>query len=216
MNLPKSIRQPFLCVITDDSLADDAILAASRAACRAVPLLLQLRARNRDGRRLFELATALRRITREHRCLLLVNDRMDVALAAEADGIHLPGHGLPVAGARSALAAIPASRRPLLGLSVHSPEEIRHATSAVDYVQFGPVFATPSKAAYGPAQGTGELQRAVAAAGRTPVIAVGGIEAGNAAGVAAAGAAGAAVIRAVMRSDDPGAAASQLTAALRS
>ena len=100
----------------------------------------------------------------------------------------------------------------LLGLSVHSVDEIRAHAAHVDYFQFGPVFATPSKAMYGPPQGLTALADAVAASAalQRGVVAVGGIDADNVAETARTGVAGVAVIRAVMRATDSGAAARAL------
>ena len=124
---------------------------------------------------------------------------MDVALAAGADGVHLPASGLPIA---------PLRRRwgdaLLIGRSTHHPDEVAAAgRDGADYALFGPVFPTPGKEAYGPPPGLDGLRRAAAAG--LPVIAVGGLTPDRLAAVAAAGAAGAAAIRAC--ADAAGAAA---------
>jgi thiamine-phosphate pyrophosphorylase len=212
---------PFLCVITDDGLPTDRIVAAVEAACIAVrPIVVQLRARNRGGRELHDLAATLRAITSAHRCLLIVNDRLDVALAVGADGVHLPAAGVPAALVRAAVdRRSRGSGRLLVGASVHSVAEIRASAPFVDYFQFGPVFATPSKARYGAPQGIAALGAAVAAAtasrdAHRPVVAVGGIARTNAHLPGEVGAAGVAVIRAVMRATDPGGAAASLVESL--
>jgi thiamine-phosphate pyrophosphorylase len=142
---------------------------------------------------------------------LIINDRIDVALSVGADGAHLPESGIPTASARSLLGS-----RGLLGRSAHSPEAVAAMkTSSLDYVQFGPVYETESKRAFGLPQGLARLRDAVLAADGLPIIAVGGIDAERALRVRAAGASGIAVIGAVMRSAEPGTATAALLSALR-
>ena len=210
-------QPPFLCVITDEDLSADDIASAVGSACAAGPLVVQLRARNRGGAALFDLARRLRAVTAAHQSLLIMHDRLDIALAARADGVHLPGSGISARIARDLVKRREQRRdRLLIGLSVHSVDEIRANAACVDYFQFGPVFATPSKDAYGPPQGLATLMDAVAASSEAqrPLVAVGGIDATNAEAVIAGGAAGIAVIRAVMRASDPHAAAAALCNAI--
>ncbi len=135
-----------------------------------------------------------------------MNDRVDVALAAEADGAHLGEAGLPVPAARRAVAL---RERFLIGRSVHSLEGAREAAHAgADYLLFGNVFATASHPGKEPA-GTEMLAR-VAAGVPVPVIAIGGITPENAAECRRAGAAGVAVISAILDVPDPEAAAREL------
>ena len=200
---------PFrLYLITDEEIA--AGPKRVEAALSAVPrgaAAVQLRARSLDGRALFERALALREVTREHGALLLVNDRLDVALATGADGVHLPVAGLPVAGARRLAPHL------LLGASTHTLDEARSAHRAgADFVTFGPVFATPSKAAMGEPTGLPALG-AVATALPIPVLALGGVDEGRAAACVAVGA-GVACIRAVLGAGDPAAAAAAMWRAI--
>jgi len=148
----------------------------------------QMREKHLDDRRLYEIVgIARRRLPPQVR--LLVNGRADVALAAGADGVHLPAAGLPVAALRERFGP-----ELMIGRSTHAPEEVAAARDAgADYVTFGPVYPTPSKAAYGPPPGLDGLRRAVASG--LPVLALGGVDAGRLEEVAAAGAAGAAGIR---------------------
>jgi len=140
---------------------------------------------------------------------LLINDRLDVALALDAAGVHLAGHSLPTAVARRVLGA-----GKLLGVSTHSVgEACRAAEDGADFIVFGPVFTTPSKVAYGPPQGLQQL-RTVARAVPIPVIAIGGIDHTNLPQVVQAGAYGVAMIRAVLAASDPQKATQQLQAAL--
>jgi thiamine-phosphate pyrophosphorylase len=211
--LPALPNSPFLCVVTDEALSADRIVHVVESVCAAGRIVVQLRARDRGGRELFELAQRLRRASAANDSILIVNDRLDIALAVGADGVHLPASGIPAHVARALLDRRAGSAGRLrIGLSVHSVDEIRANAAHVDYFQFGPVFATPSKLAYGPPQGLTGLEEAIGAAtdAQRPLIAVGGIDATNARTPIGAGAAGVAVIRAVMRASDPGAAARAL------
>jgi thiamine-phosphate pyrophosphorylase len=184
------------------------VRAVARAVAGAPPgaVAVQLREKDLGGRDLLRLAEELRAVTRAAGALLLVNDRVDVALAAEADGVHLPGGGLPVPEARRLLGP-----GRLIGTSAHSAEAARAAAEAgADFVVFGPVYATPSKLRYGPPQGPGALGAAARAAGRVPVLAVGGIEPARVPECAREGAAGVAVIRSAFGAGDPAAAVAAL------
>jgi len=166
---------------------------------------VQLREKDLGGRELLELARALRALTARAGARLFVNDRIDVALAAGADGVHLGRASIPPGEARRLLPA-----GALVGCSVHGLEELRDAEEGgADFVTFGPVYVTPSKAAWGPPAGTQALARACRAA-RVPVFAIGGVTAESAPEVMAAGAAGVAVISAVVAARDPRAAAAEL------
>ena len=149
---------------------------------------VQVREKDLGGRALLELARGLRRAAAP--VPVLVNGRADVALAGGCAGVHLTSSGLPLAALRRRFGAAL-----MIGCSTHRPEEVEAAREAgADYAVFGPVFETPSKAAYGPPPGLDGLRRA--SAHGLPVIAVGGIGPGRMAAVAAAGAAGVAGIRA--------------------
>jgi len=176
-----------------------------RAALDAGLPAVQLREKDLGGRALLALAEQLRAATLRSGALLFVNDRVDVAIAAEADGVHLGGGSMPVAVAR---ALLPAGA--LVGVSTHAVDEA--AATTADFAVFGPVYATPSKAAFGPPQGLDRL-RAATAASRVPVLAIGGVTAARVPEVRAAGAAGVAVIRDVLEAPDPAAATRALLAA---
>jgi thiamine-phosphate pyrophosphorylase len=158
------------------------------AGLRAV----QLREKDLAVRDLLALAKELRESTRGHGARLVVNDRADVALAAEADGVQRTHTSLPV---RALRALSPPGF--LIGASAHSLAEARQAEAeGADFVVFGPVYDTPSKRAFGAPQGLGALE-AVAGSVSRPVIAVGGITPARVREVLAAGAAGVAVIRGI-------------------
>jgi thiamine-phosphate pyrophosphorylase len=149
---------------------------------------LQLREKNLDDRDLYGLARLARTVFPPP-ARLLVNGRLDVALAAGADGVHLPADGVPVAALRRRWGG-----RALLGVSTHRIEEVAAARAAgADYVAFGPVYPTPGKERYGPPPGLPGLARAAALG--IPVYALGGVTLDRLGEVAAAGAAGAAGIR---------------------
>ncbi len=193
--------RPGLVAITDLTLcAGPALRARVAAIAAAVPagaLAVQLRARHLGGAALYATAVELRAVTRAVGAALWVNDRLDVALAVEADGVHLPEAGLPVATARAIAPGL------AIGVSRHRAD----LDEEVDLVQLGPIWSTPSKAGMGEPLGSAALAAArPRIAGQ--LVAVGGID--DPARVAAAIAAGAdavAAIRAWWCSDDPGAVA---------
>jgi thiamine-phosphate pyrophosphorylase len=162
---------------------------------------VQLRQPSTPARVLLERARALRSICTKFAAPLLINDRADVALAAGADGVHLPARGLPPAEAKKLVG--------LVGVSCHTAAEVAAAGEA-DFCVFGPVFDTPGK---GPAQGLDALAAAARATSK-PVFALGGVDAGNAARCIDAGARGVACIRAVLGAKDPAAAAIALWKAI--
>lgn len=161
--------------------------------------VVQLREKDLDGGPLLARARRLREMCDAHGTRLLINGRVDVARAAGADGVHLPGGGLSVETARELLP--PGT---FIGCSVHDREQLQRAQGA-DYVIFGPVFETASKPGYGPAQGTAGLS-ALVAESTMPVVGIGGISPANAGDVIAAGAAGIAMMGALLA--DPGCLAS--------
>jgi thiamine-phosphate diphosphorylase len=145
------------------------------------------------------------RLGRERGVPVVVNDRADLALAIDADGVHLGAGDLPPAEARRLL-----PRPKIVGVSTATPGEARAAEAAgADYLGAGPVFATATKPDAGPPIGLEGLAAIVAAVG-IPVVGIGGIHAGNAAVVIEAGAAGVAVVSTLMTAEDPEAAAREL------
>lgn len=159
---------------------------------------VQLREKDLSGRELFELALEMRRITRDYGARLVINDRLDIALAVEADGVHIGAGSLPVAAARRL-----AGQQLLIGYSAHAVDEaLRAEAEGADFVTFGPVFFTPSKAVYGEPLGLNRLAEAVRNL-TIPVFALGGIKRENIAGVMSAGAHGIALISAIIASPDP-------------
>jgi thiamine-phosphate pyrophosphorylase len=149
---------------------------------------VQVREKDLDDRTVYELARQARAALPSP-ATVLVNGRVDLALAAGADGAHLPANGVPVAALRRRF-----GQGVLLGVSTHRVEEVESAMrDGADYVTFGPVWPTPSKERYGPPLGAGELARAARVG--IPVYALGGVMLSRFGEAAEAGAAGVAGIR---------------------
>ena len=195
-----------LYVVTDrQQTAGRALEAVVSAAVRGGAGAVQLREKDLSARDLYALGARLQAALSPYGVPLLINDRLDVALALDAAGVHLAGHSLPTAVARRLLGP-----DKLLGVSTHSVEEARRAAAeGADFIVFGPVFTTPSKVAYGPPQGLQHLT-AVVRAVHIPVIAIGGIDHTNLSQVVQAGAYGVAMIRAVLAAPEPYQATQQL------
>jgi len=197
-------------------LADDAPrwqidpVEQARFACEGGTSIVQLRAKHATDSQAIAWAEAIRAITREFDVGFFVNDRFDLALAADADGVHLGQQDLPPSRIP------PAARARLrIGRSTHSLEQAREACSEpIDYIAFGPIFATGSKESACDPRGVERLAEVVHAVQPCPVIAIGGIDLGNVARVVAAGAAGIAVISAIAGAVDPRAVARALADAL--
>jgi thiamine-phosphate pyrophosphorylase len=185
------------------------MLSVASAALDGGATVIQLRDKTASTRVLIEDGQALRALTRERGALLIVNDRVDVALAVEADGAHVGQDDMPAALARRLLGP-----ERILGVSAATMEEAEEAVAGgADYLGVGPIFPSPGKPDAGPPTGVGLLTEL---AGRfaTPLVAIGGITAENAAEVVRAGACGVAVITAVVAAEDIAAAARWLRVAV--
>jgi thiamine-phosphate pyrophosphorylase len=214
-------RKPILCYVTDrrsflaasqKDLLDPLLERIELAAAAGVDWI-QLRERDLSGKQYASLTReAVDRVLQQAghakvRTRILVNDRLDVALAEQAGGVHLGENSLPVQETRRLLAASPAAKSVprgfFAGVSSHSLEAAQSAASAgADYIFFGPVFATPSKAAYGAPQGLDRLAQLCTSVA-IPVLAIGGITLENAPACFSAGASGIAAIRLFQDSADP-------------
>ncbi|HVF56305.1 MAG TPA: thiamine phosphate synthase [Pyrinomonadaceae bacterium] len=167
------------------------ILALVEAAVAAGVSLVQLREKALDARVLYELAARAARLTYGSATRLVVNDRADVARAANCDGVQLTTRSLDAAVVRRAFGS-----DFLIGVSTHSLQEARAARDAgADFATFGPVFDTPSKRAYGPPVGLEALTEAAHALAPFPLVALGGVTIDNARAAMRAGARGVAAIR---------------------
>jgi thiamine-phosphate pyrophosphorylase len=181
----------------------------ARAACRAGVPVVQLRAKHAGDRQALAWAREIRALTRACGSRFVVNDRFDLALIAEADAVHLGQEDLPPS-------ALPAAARAQLavGRSTHTPEQLDATRGEdVDYVAYGPVFGTRSKDSPFSARGLEAVAAAVLRAAPRPLVAIGGIEAGDIAALRAIGVEGVAVISAVAAAADPERAAALLVAA---
>jgi thiamine-phosphate pyrophosphorylase len=182
----------------------------ARAACAGGAAVVQLRAKRATDREALAWAREIRALTRAAGAAFVMNDRFDLALLAEADGVHLGQEDLPPARVPAAARA-----RLALGRSTHTLEQVRAARGEpLAYVAFGPIFGTASKDSPWDARGLDALAQAVRAAAPLLLVAIGGIDAAGAREVARAGARGAAVISAVAGAPDPEAATRALVRAL--
>jgi len=205
---PPPTREITLCYVTDRKGLEvspenqcEALVGRMEIAARAGVDWIQLREKDLSGRALAELLReALRRVPAG--CRIVLNDRLDVACALGAGGVHLGRESLSVEDARRLARGRGATQDFLVGASTHSLAAALSAEKAgADYLVFGPVYATPSKAQYGPPQGIERLAE-VCHAVSLPVLAIGGITVENARACLEAGAAGIAAIRLFEESSD--------------
>lgn len=199
-------------LITDRELCGPrGVTAVVQAAIAGGVSIVQLRDPEAKTGRLVDEARALLRLLRPAGIPLIVNDRVDVALAADADGVHVGQLDMPVADARKLLGP-----NRILGLSISSLAELERAQlDGVDYLGVGPIFATQTKPDAAPPIGLAELAQIVART-RLPVAAIGGVHLANAAQVIEAGAVGVAVVSAICAAPDPAAATRELAQRVRS
>lgn len=206
------LRLPAVCIVTRgrgtaSSPERSSLLERLAAAARAGAAIVQVRERQLDDRQLLEFVTQVIGMVRPAGTLVLVNDRVDVALAAGADGVHLKSDAPPAGDVRQI-----ASPELVIGRSVHSAEEAA-AAGACDYLVFGTVFPSGSKPAGHPVAGIEALKR-VCESTTLPVFAIGGISVNRATAVAAAGAAGVAAIGLFSDANDISATVTALRSAL--
>ncbi len=198
-------------LVTDPRMGlERGLVETVRLALKAGVRAVQLRDKQASTRKLMEDASALLDLCRSHGALLLVNDRVDVAMGVGADGVHLGQDDMRADTARRLM-----GQEAVIGVSVRTPDEaVRAGGNGADYMAANLVYATATKTdlpePLGP-RGVGELRKACG----LPLVAIGGIDAENAEEVISAGADGLAVVSAIMAADDPGAAASALLAAAR-
>ena len=176
---------------------DHSLFTAVEEALKGGAQAVQLREKDLETRRLLSMAYSLRELTSGYRAKLFINDRVDVALAVYADGVHLGGESIPAFAARKA-----AGEAMLIGVSAHSIEEAKKAVEeGADFVTFGPVFETPSKMKYGKPLGV-ELLSEAREKISIPVFAIGGINKERVGSVLESGASGIALISAILGSED--------------
>ena len=188
---------PLYAIIDSTSLGERSPADAARAVVAGGGRLIQLRMKDRSSAEILAVAEELRTITSRAGAKLVINDRVDLALAVGADAVHLGADDLPVEVARRLLGP-----HVLIGRSTHSLEEAMAAVSAgADYIGFGPMFSTTTKIVNYPPQGFERL-RSVRARVAIPIVAIGGITEETASAVLAAGADAAAMIGEIGRAPD--------------
>jgi thiamine-phosphate pyrophosphorylase len=199
-------RRLFCYLVTDPRVETrDTLLDIVKAAISGGVTAVQLRAKGWTDRNTLEAAQALSGICRSHGVLFLVNDRVDIAMASGADGVHLGVEDLPVACARDLLGA-----EAVIGYSPEGEADLQAALQAgANYLGIGPVFGTQTKQDAGPAIGLSTL-RATVDRVDVPCIGIGGIDHTNAPSVIETGATGVAVVSSILFADDPASAARQL------
>jgi thiamine-phosphate pyrophosphorylase len=188
-----------LYLITDRKLfaGIDQLLAAVEAALRGGVSAVQLREKDLHTRAVLDLSYSVRELTKRYEALLFINDRVDLAMAVEADGVHLGQAGMPAHAARKVSAG-----KIMIGVSAHSIDQARKAADdGADFVTIGPVYDTPSKRQYGSPIGI-DVIREAAAVVAVPLLAIGGITVDRVAEVMGQGASGVALISAVLTSGD--------------
>ncbi|NOX20882.1 MAG: thiamine phosphate synthase [Nitrospirae bacterium] len=184
-------------LITDRKVCREGLEEALEQALKAGVKAIQLREKDLPVREFLQLADRVRMLTKQYGARLFINDRVDVALAVEADGVHLGYQSMPVEAVRRVV-----GKDMLIGMSTHSLKEALDAQQAkADFVTFGPVFDTPSKRKYGPPQGIEKLAKVVREL-EIPVFALGGIKEENIPEVLKTGVYGISMISAILRADD--------------
>jgi thiamine-phosphate pyrophosphorylase len=195
-----------LYLVTDQaSLRGRTLTDVVREAVAGGVTCVQLREKSLNSRDFLAQALALMDLLRPLGVPLIINDRIDIALACQAQGVHVGQNDMPVPAARALLPP-----EVFIGWSVESAEQVtQSAALPVDYLGVSPVFATPTKTDTAMPWGLDGLQR-IRAATQLPLVAIGGIHAGHAAQVLAAGADSLAVVSAICSADSPRAAALEL------
>lgn len=188
-----------LYLITDRRLLADynSLFAAIEEALKGGVKAVQLREKDLGTRSLLPMAYSLRELTSEYGAKLFINDRVDIAMAVDADGVHLGGQSMPAYAARKA-----AGEALVIGVSAHSiTDAIKAEEEGADFITLGPIFETPSKKKYGQPLGPGLLSKARAKISM-PVFAIGGIKKERVDTVLESGATGIALISAILGSED--------------
>jgi thiamine-phosphate pyrophosphorylase len=200
-----------LCFIADsEAAAGRDIIQLMGEAVAGGATVIQLRGKKWTSREFLEIGLRAAQFLLPKKIPLVINDRVDIALACEAEGVHLGQDDMPLAHARKLL-----GDRRIIGISVSTPDEAMAAEDAgADYVGVGPVFATLSKNDIGPVLGLDGLRK-IREKVKIPIMAIGGISTTNAVDVISAGVDGVAVISAIAAAGDPGKAAAEIVEAIR-
>ena len=180
----KCLKGRDLLTVLDETLAGGATI-------------IQLREKDISGREYFDIAREVRSLTSKYNVPLIINDRVDIMQAVEADGVHLGEHDIPLPEVRRI------APEKIIGYTVHNFDELRHAQDkGADYIGVGPVFKTATKTVAAPTLGTAGLQELVQQSS-IPCVAISGINSKNAFEAAACGVAGCCIISDILRADDP-------------
>jgi thiamine-phosphate pyrophosphorylase len=188
-----------LYLITDRKLVADrcSLIAAVRQALQGGVKVIQLREKDLDTRELLKLAYKMREMTKKYEAKLFINDRLDIALAAGADGVHLTQNSIPIDAVKRVV-----KNKLIIGASTHSLKEAAAAEKAgADFITLGPVYRTPSKMKYGRPIGLDVLKK-VSGKVKIPVFAIGGIKSHRVEAVGKAGAYGVAMISEIFGAGD--------------
>ena len=186
-----------LYLITDRKQVKMPLAAAVRLALEGGVRAVQLREKDLPVRELIALSQEMRALTNEFGAKLFINDRVDVAVAINADGVHLGHQSMPVEAVRRVVGS-----KMLIGVSTHDLAEAKAAEAgSADFITFGPIFETPSKAKLGIPVGIDAI-KTLKNELNIPFYALGGIKSGNIKQVLVAGASGVAMISAIMAADD--------------
>ena len=206
MNWKKELFRNFRFYAITDLTSFDRKLPerVDRAFCGGIDIV-QLRSKTLPDKEFLELGQAIRKIANRRKKLFIVNDRIDLALALEADGVHLGQDDLPIPVARKIIGR----NKLLIGHSTHSVEQAKQAEKeGADYIGFGPIFRTPTKPTYQPI-GLSDIAR-VKQTVKIPFVCIGGINLDNIDSVIKAGATRVAVVRAIFDQTDVAEAARRL------
>lgn len=195
--MPKKSKLNFrLLFITSRKLSKKPLTAIVKKACAAGIKAIQIREKDLASSDLIKIVRKIKKETARFKSCIIINDRLDIALLTNSDGLHSPENGLLPAQIRKFNSKL------ITGKSVHSLKEAKSAEkNSFDYILFGPIFKTPAKVKFGTPQGLDNLKK-VCSAVNIPVLAVGGISSARVKKCLNAGAFGVAVIRSIMKSDN--------------
>jgi len=197
--MPSLVLPPLYAILDPEQTKGRAPESVLRDLLDGGAAILQLRVKTMAPSDFFQLAQRARAETRARGCKLIVNDRVDIALACDADGVHLGQDDLPLAVGRQLMGT------KIVGISTHDIEQAQEAElNGADYIGFGPMFGTTTKNTGYAARGI-DMLRQIRAAVKLPIVAIGGINEQNVKQVWQAGADSAAIISDILGADDPAA-----------
>ena len=206
--MPSLVLPPLYAILDPEQTKDRAPESVLRDLLDGGAAILQLRVKTMAPSEFFQLAQRARAETRARGCRLIVNDRVDIALACDADGVHLGQDDLPLAVGRQLMGT------KIVGISTHDIDQAQEAElNGADYIGFGPMFGTTTKNTGYAARGI-DMLRQIRAAVKLPIVAIGGINEQNVKQVWQAGADSAAIISDILGADDPTAKVSRIVASL--